>query len=98
MHVFKFYRQIYLTNYGIQSFVNLYGTIYLGLNLARNQIYFALMFHVDFFANTTTTSTTESSMLSSNVNVDHRSRTTTGSHLNELDLLLLSDASPCDIN
>jgi len=53
--------------------LNKYGTIYLGLNLARNPIYFALMFHLDFFASTSTTSIAESLMLSSNVNVDRRS-------------------------
>jgi len=59
------------------------------VNVCRH---FALMFHVDSSASTSTTSTAGSSMLSSNANVGPRSRSTTGSNLKELDPLIFLDA------
>lgn len=59
------------------------------VNVCRH---FALMFHVDSSASTSTTSTAGNSMLSLNANVGPRSRSTTGSNLKELDPLIFLDA------
>jgi len=56
--------------------------------------HFTLMFHVNFSASIFTTSTIGRSMLSSNANVGHRSRSTTCSNLKELDPLIFLDACP----
>ena len=56
--------------------------------------HFTLMFHVNFSASIFTTSTIGRSMLSSNANVGHRSRSTTCSNLKELDPLIFLDAYP----